>query len=174
MAIKGIICANCNRPSWKHSGSVNRSKRIGTPLYCGATCAGIARRQGKSIAQRKAEKAVYDTAYRETNFARLKSEKAAWLKRTYDAEKNKVRVKLRMPQHLEYCRRPEYREQKSRYDRAYRMQKHYGQWWQASMILLDLQAEIASRITRYEIAQQNGLLNKSTNRRREYDRTHCN
>lgn len=174
MALRSIICPECSRRAWKQVGAINRASKIKAPLYCGRACAGIGRRKNKSVAQKKAEKAAYDEAYRVKNFDRLKAQKAAHFKRTYDPEKNKLRVKLRMPQHIEYCRRPEYREQKRRYDRAHKAQKHYGPWWQAAMVLLDLQAEVASRMTRYEIYQQNGLLNKSTSRRRDYERTHRN
>lgn len=72
--------------------------------------------------------------------------------------------------HVEYCRRPEYREWKKGYDREYRCKQEYGPFWEAASILFDIENEINERISRYEIYQQNGTLNKHLNRRRDYER----
>jgi hypothetical protein len=48
--------------------------------------------------------------------------------------------------------------------------KFFGPYWEAASTLIDLENEIDSRISRYEIYQQNGTLNKHLNRRRDYER----
>ena len=73
-----------------------------------------------------------------------------------------------MPKHVEYCRRPEYRASKREYDRKHRAQQDFGPFAEAALILGDLDAEIATRASRYEIYSANGTLNKALRRKREY------
>ena len=75
-----------------------------------------------------------------------------------------------MPYHVEYCRRPDYRKWKQNYDRKYRAAKDFGAFGEAAIILNDLQNEILSRASRYEIDLASGTLNKKLQRRRDYDK----
>lgn len=108
--------------------------------------------------------------YRAREAEKLKAKKAAYYQRTADREKEREARKRRMPKHVEYCRRPEYREWKQKYDRKYRARKEFGDFGEASIVLNDLIAEINSRATRTEIYRQNGTLNKWIARRRDYER----
>lgn len=165
-----IRCPVCSATVSKATGVVNRSRRLGSPVYCGRVCSGLARRDVRDKADKVAAKAAYDAAYREKNREMLKAKKAAHYAATVDREKERAVRKARMPQHIEYCRRPQYRKWKAQYDRKYRATKEFGEFGEAAIVLFDLQAEILSRATRYEIYLANGTLNKKLNRRRDYDK----
>lgn len=160
-------CAHCGKTADKLTGEVNRARRAGLRLFCGRRCSGLAKRKHKSKAQRVEEKRLYDLAYREANLAMLKAKKHEYFKRTYDPAKAAVERKKRMHLHVEYCRRPEYRVKKSKYDRRYRSKREYGPFAEAAMLAVDLNREVKSRSSNYEIASQNGTLNKTQKRRRE-------
>lgn len=166
---KAFTCGYCGALAEQESGTVNRSVRAGSPLYCNRTCAGLARRKHKTKNQLVAEKAEYDRQYRERNREMLKRKKHEYFKRTYDPERAAIVRKARMPIHAEYCRRPEYRKWKAEYDKKYRSRKEFGDFGEAAIILNDLCSEIASRSTFTERAIAKGTLNKHTQRRREYE-----
>lgn len=162
-----FACAHCGKTAEKPAGHVNRSRTAGLRLFCGRRCFGLDRRQHKTKAQRVAEKKAYDAAYRAKNLAMLKAKKRAHHKRTYDPAKGAVVRKKRMPLHVQYCRRPEYKRWKHDYDRKYRSKREYGPFVEAAMLAVDLNREVKSRSTDYEIRSQNGTLNKTQRRRRE-------
>lgn len=164
-----IICAQCGGAAMKEIGGVNRAIRKGAPLYCNRDCAGLARRTFASDADKRAAKAAYDRQYCERN-PRCPVERAAYYQRTRDPAREAVRRKARMPQHIEYCRRPEYRRWKAQYDRQYRAGKEFGDFGEASIILNVLCSEIAARSTFNERAAEKGTLNKHQSRRRDYER----
>lgn len=170
MAKVSVICAHCGKESAKDAGCVNRSKKIGAPIYCGRECSGIARRVEKSRAQKIAEKAEYDRMYRAREAEKLRVKKAEYYQRTADRDKEREARKRRMPAHVEYCRRPEYKEWKAQYDQKYRARKWYGDFGEAAIILNILETEINSRISWIERRRQNGTLNKHQTRRRDYER----
>lgn len=172
MATVQITCAWCSRRSMKERGAVNRSRKAGLYLYCDRTCSGLGRRRPEEVtpAELKALKADYDREYRAKNRERLRAEKAARHLLTYDPEKARVERKAKMHRHVEYCRQPAYRTKKRTYDKQYRAQKQFGPFAEASLLLSDLEAEINTRATRYEIYQQNGTLNKRQQRKRDHAR----
>jgi hypothetical protein len=137
-------------------------------------CAGFGRRKNKTADQKKEEKRLYDIAYREKNLARIKAGKHEWFKRTYDPAAAAIERKKKMPQHVEYCRRPEYKAYKQKYDQQYRAKKIYGEFHESFLILQKIDQEVASRASKYDIALENGTINKAQHRRREYERTHSN
>lgn len=165
-----IVCAYCGKGALKESGGVNRAIRIGASLYCDRECSGKGRRIFRTDSEKRAEKAAYDAEYRERNRAILKAKKAAYYASHADREKERAVRKKRMPQHVEYCRQPEYRKWKAQYDRKYLARKRYGDFGQAAIVLRVLEAEISSRASRIEISRTNGTLNKHQNRRRDYER----
>lgn len=164
-----FLCAHCGKHGFKSVGHINRSAKCGAPLFCGRKCFGLQRRLNRSDAEKRALKAEYDAEYREINRAKLKARKAAYYQRTHDPVKEAEARKKRMPQHVEYCRRPEYRKWKQEYDRKHRAGKFYGPFSEAFLLLQDLEAEIASRASRYEIYSANGTRNKWIQRRRDYE-----
>jgi hypothetical protein len=165
-ALMKFKCAHCQKTTDKPTGHVNRARAAGQRLFCGRRCSGLAKRKHKTKAQRVAEKAAYDRQYRENNTNDLKARRAAAFKRNYDPAKAAVYRKKRMPWHVEYCRRPEYRKWKSEYDRHHRAEKFYGPLAESFMLTQDLNRAIKERMTNYEIAQANGTFGKTQKRRR--------
>lgn len=167
--LKKFKCSQCGKIGKKQSGHLNRSKKIGAPVYCNMRCSGLGRRNGKTKAQKKAEKRLYDINYRLTS-PTLKKRKAAYYQRTHDPVKEAKIRKKRMHLHVKYCQQPEYVAWKKKYDRKYRCQQEFGPFWEAASVLLDLENEVERRISKYEIYRQNGTLNKWIQRRRHYEK----
>lgn len=160
-------CAHCGKTNDKWAGHVNRARKAGLNLYCNRRCAGLGRRDGKTKAQKREEKRLYDLEYRAKNLAMLKAKKRAYHKLTYDpVEAAKVR-KARMPKHVEYCRQPAYKAWKQGYDRKYRAKKYYGPFDEAYLLTMDITNEIKGRTTRHEVKYQNGCTNKAQRRKRQ-------
>lgn len=159
-------CERCGAAAEKESSHVNRSRRLGRGLYCDRACAGLARRKGKTKAQRIAEKKAYDHDYRLRDTETLKARKRAYHLRTYDPVKEAAKRKEKMPRHVEYCRQPEYRAWKREYDKQYRASK-FGSFAECYSLLLQLNTEIASRMSRYDIYMANGRFEKYYEKRRQ-------
>lgn len=165
-----IRCAHCGKEADKHTGTVNRSTAAGRPLYCSRECAGLAKRKFKTVEQRKAEKSAYDAKRRVELADKIKAEKRAYHLRTYDPAKAAVKRKARMPRHVEYCRRPEYRAWKREYDKQYRAEKEYGEFAECFLLAMEIRDECLSRMSDYEIRLEKGTMNKALKRRRDYER----
>lgn len=165
-------CAHCGKATDKPAGHVNRARNRGFALYCGIECSGLGRRLHKTKSDKVAEKSAYDLEYRRKNKAMLKAKKRAYFERTYDPEAARIKRQKRMPQHVEYCRRPEYREWKQQYDRRYRAEKHYGDFADCFLLIQDIRAECLSQQSDYEIRHAKGRVAMTTQRRRDYERTH--
>lgn len=166
-----FICAYCQRKASQPVGAVNRARKIGAPLYCDRECAGFGRRHNKTKAERVEEKRLYDAEYRRKNRAMLKAKKHEYFKRTYDPAKAAVERKKRASAHVEYCRRPEYREWKRGYDRQYRAVKEYGEYADCFLLVQDIRAECLSQHSDYEIRMSKGTFGKSQQRKRDYARS---
>lgn len=169
-----ITCPQCGCKTEKASGVVNRSRRLGWPVYCGRTCAGLAHRTNKSDAEKRAAKAEYDRKYRAAGGEELLAKKRSAYRDRLERDPEGLRAAqkslrtLRRTAHAEYCRQPEYRAKKKTYDRQHRAHRFYGPFADAFLALQDLETEIAVRASRYEIYSQNGTLNKALRRKREY------
>lgn len=175
MALTEITCAHCGMLAMRRSGDVTRSRKLGWPIYCDRTCAGLAHRLAvpKTTEQKKIEKAVYDEEYRAKNVASLRAKKASYYAENHDREKERETRQRRMPQHIEYCRRPEYRAWKKEYDREYLAKKRFGEFWESALLCLDIRRkalELAGGD--YELRLAKGYFANRTTiaRRREYDR----
>lgn len=160
-------CAHCGRTCEKAAGHVNRARDAGLNLYCDRRCSGLGRRTGKTAAQKKEEKRLYDLEYRAKNLELILERKREYHQRTYDPSKAAELRKKRMPLHVEYCRQPKYKRWKQGYDRKYRAKKYFGPFAEAAMLLSDLNLEIKTRGDKHEIRYQNGQTNKVQRRRRQ-------
>lgn len=165
-----VKCGYCGKRIEKESGAVNRARKIKAHLYCDKRCFGLSRRQYKSRDQKVEEKRLYDLAYRRKNRATLKVKKHDYFVRTYDPVAAAEVRKVRMPQHIEYCRQPSYRRWKRRYDRQYRANRLYGPFAECFLLLQKIDKEVDSRLSDYEVRQINGTLNKRQERKRVYER----
>lgn len=161
-----IKCAHCEKRSDKPQSAVGRARRDGAPLYCNRTCAGLGRRTHKTKAQKIEEKRQYDAQRRVLLADRLKAEKQAYHKRTYDPAKAAVERAKNMARHVEYCRQPAYKAKKHEYDKRRYAQK-FGAFAECVGVLQELKAVIASRMSKYDIYMANGRYDKYAERRRE-------
>jgi hypothetical protein len=161
-------CAYCGKTADKSAGHVNRARAAGLNLYCNRRCSGLGRRNGKTKAQKRKEKRLYDANYRKTS-PTLKARRHAFHVRTYDPVKAAKVRKKRMPQHVEYCRQPWYKAWKKEYDLRHRSKK-FGAFADAYRLTMELNREIKRRITNEELEKskyQEGRCNKSQSRERE-------
>lgn len=170
MTIGRIIacaCPQCCASFEALVGRVNRAVKIGAPLYCSKACSGLARRVEKADDQKRAEKAEYDRRRRLEKGDALKAEKRAY----YAANRDRLLAvmaeyrKVRMPAHVEYCRRPEYKAKKHEYDMR-RNAEEYGEWAETWRLLLDLEKEIRSQASAYERRVANGYYTRNAQKRR--------
>lgn len=129
----------------KRVGCYNRAMRVGSPLFCSQTCSGIAHRTDTRTKEQKvADKAEYDRQYRERNRESLQGKKANYYRENHDREKEREVRQRRMPLHVEYCRRPEYKNYKREYD-ANRRASEYGPFGEAYKDLVALTKTIRER-----------------------------
>jgi hypothetical protein len=165
-----VRCAQCRKWIEKETGHVNRAKKVGLKLFCDKHCFGISRRRHKTKAQKVAEKRLYDIEYRRKNRKLLKAKKRAYFERTYDpVAAAKVR-KARMHLHVAYCRQPHYKRWKKRYDNRYRAGKMFGSYAESFLLLQKIEREVSSRMTKHEVRQSNGIINKAQERKRAFAR----
>lgn len=163
-------CSHCGKRVKQLPQYIRRARKAGLPIFCDKRCFGLSRRVVKSKAQKVEEKRLYDMAYRRKNRRLLKAKKRAHFLRTYDPVKAAKVRKARMPYHVAYCQSPRYRRWKKRYDQRHRAGKYFGPFAESFLVLLKLENEISSRISRYEVYQANGTLNKTQERKRAYAR----
>lgn len=172
-----IFCSSCQQWKPRDNGSINAARKAGRKLYCGRICSGIGRRKEAPVGPRnpnwKKIKSAYDKQRRERLHDVLRAKAKAYYAKVGPLQRDKERAtrKARMPKHVEYCRQPTYRVKKEKYDRKRRAVIQFGkEFADAFLVLQEIENEIDSRIDRNEIYRQNGLVNKSVKRRREYER----
>lgn len=162
-------CAHCDNEVKQSISAINRAHKNGLPIFCNKTCFGLSRRlkNPPTLEQRKESKRIYDAKRRIEKIEEIREKKRIYYANNHDREKEREYRKNNMWKHVEYCRNPEYKKYKSKYDRRYRAIKYYGEYAESALILLDLENELDARATRYEIYSTNGTLNKALKRRRE-------
>lgn len=168
--MKQFFCAYCGKEAQQPNGAVNRAIRRGLPLHCNKLCSGMGRRKNKSKEQKVTEKRNYDIEYRSKNQAILKAKKKEYYQLTRDPIQEKEIRKKRMHLHIQYCQQPWYKEWKKEYDRKYLAKKHYGEYWESAVLITDLEVELEEKMSWYDRQIAKGTLNKSNQRRRDYER----
>lgn len=161
------ICTYCGNEFEACSSAYNRAVKHGLNVYCSREHSGLGRRKNKSKEQKKADKAEYDRQYRAKNIEMLKKKKHEYFTKTYDPAKAAIERKKRMPKHVEYCRRPEYRAYKKQYDKKYRANKIFGEYADAFLVLLDIEEQIDKRELRQK-SEHGYIINKSQIRKRSW------
>lgn len=146
-----VACDQCGRETTKSTSHVNRAKRIGAHLYCSRACSGLARRDGRSLEEKRADKAAYDRDYR----AKLGAELLAKKKAAYDAVKEtpEYRAKQREQRRRQkesgyrenYLKGERYRRYKHDYDIRKRSREQYGEFAECHRLLIELEKEIRRR-----------------------------
>ena len=169
-----FTCNNCGAAAKKERGAYNRATKRGYRNFCSRKCAGEAKKIDRCPNERKERKRIYDAEYRSKNKELLKKKKAEWRRKTYDPERAAQERKSKMAAHVEYCRRPEYKKYKKKYDKEYRARKKYGEYWESFCLLMDIKEEVLKKSNRYQVDLENNKLNKKLRRRRDYERLNCN
>lgn len=147
MSKVSVLCPQCEKWKAREAGAVNRARKIGAKLYCGRKCSMLAKRVDNPVTPRnpnwKEIKREYDRKYRERKGDERKSQKKAYYARIGPTirEKERETRKKRMPLHLEYCRRPEYKAKKHAYD-IQRNREEYGEYAECYDMLRILTQEI--------------------------------
>jgi len=164
-------CSYCGALLNKRNSEINRAKKKGLNLYCNRECFALSHRKNKTEEQKKKEKREYDKAYREKNKRLIKAKKSEYFKKDYakNPDKYKKRRKEGYGYHAEYINTPEYKAYKKNYDKKHRAEKKYGEFWESSILLNEIEKQIPNR----EVKQQKGLINKSQKRKRNYEKTKC-
>jgi hypothetical protein len=161
-----IVCPYCGKSAKKRPSDVNRAKRTGLKIYCSLRCSALGRRGGKTKAQKKEEKRLYDIEYRTKNLDEIRAKKKEYFKRTYDPVKAAKDRKKTMARHVEYCRQPWYKAWKKEYDKRYRASE-YGEYADVFLLVQTLDREIQERMSNEEIHSKNETYNKKQHRSRE-------
>jgi len=162
-----VVCANCGATIEKVLGCVNRANKEGRRLFCNRTCSSATHKSDhRTPEQKKADKAAYDERYRQKQADILKAKKAAYYQKTRNPEKEREKRKERMPLHVEYCRKPEYRKKKHSYD-IQRQSAMYGEFAEAHRLLVELEREIIkSTPDKYERLKQRGYFEVQNEKRK--------
>lgn len=163
-----IVCSHCGKTVDKPKGYVTRALKIGAPQFCDKKCFGLSHRVDRTLEEKKLLKRDYDKQYRDKKAEIIKAKK-----KTYDqslagrAMQKRNRDKFKN-NHLEYCRTEKYRlGYKKNYDEKYHANKKYGEYFEAAIILHKIEEKIQPEL--YNIKYNNGLLNKSQNRKRKWN-----
>lgn len=170
-----LTCNYCHKQfkvKENNIGSRKKSIRLGLPIYCNRECAGLGRRTNETEDEKKIHKQWYDLFIRasmtddERNLDAFQN--AVYFQMDYIAnpEKYKEIRKKKMPKHIEYCRQPAYKAKKHTYDLERNHKTQYGDFWEASIILLQLEKEIDKRVAKGELK----LITKSQKRKRKWQR----
>lgn len=169
------ICPVCGEKFSRRLAYYKVAQRKGLNSYCSKKCSGIGRRDGKTVEQKKKEKAEYDKKFRYYHKDGIKQRKAAAFKIDYAANPEKYREqrKKRYPKHLEYLRTPEYKAWKKEYDLKYLAKKDYGAFSEAAILLSELEKFLVQNMPS-ELRFQMGITNKTQKRKRLWQRTNKN
>jgi hypothetical protein len=162
------ICPYCECEfEIKNIGHYNRSIRDGYKVYCSRVHAGLGRRDGKTLEQKKKEKAEYDKNYRYYYKEGIRQKKAERFKKDYAAHPEKYRKERqrRYSEHLKYLQRPEYKKWKKEYDLKHLAKKDYGIFWECSLLLKELETWLLNN-SPDGMKFQMGITNKTQIRKR--------
>jgi len=139
-----IRCAQCGKWTEKSTGHANRARKLKARMFCSRKCFGLFWRSNKTNEEKKAEKAAYDKKYNRKNQDWRAFQNAFWFVWDYqkNAEKYRQWRRRRMKAHVDYCRRPEYKKWKKKYDESHMAAKKYGDFAEAALILKKLEGMI--------------------------------
>jgi len=161
-------CAYCGNKFEIHTGHFNRANKVGLNVYCCKKHSTLGRRSSETKEEKKAVKMWYDMLLRvsmtEDDRMLHSLQNAVYFNIDYanNPEKYKEIRRIKMPKHVEYCRQPAYKKRKKKYDEQYRAKINYGSFWEAAVVLKELENVIDAR----EAKKENKLFNKSTSKRK--------
>lgn len=161
-----VKCSYCSKKTEKSTGHYNRATKLGAKLYCSQKCFGLDRRADESIEDKRRIKYFYDAFLHLADPEKKRKAAADYFKKDYAAnpEKYKKWRRERQARHSEYCRQPEYKSYKHKYDVERHHKNMYGEFWEASILLNELEKNIDNR----EAKKSTGLICKSQKRKRQW------
>lgn len=162
-----VICPYCRNESEIRTGNVNRAKKLGVPIYCNRTCAGLARRINRTPEEWKQIKAEYDKKRRAELKDILKAKQKAYNESPRGRAMQKRQREKRKELHAQYIKSDRYKEWKKEYDEKYHAKYNYGEFWEAAIALKNVEDEILP--DRKQARIQKGTYNKSTKRKRAWN-----
>ncbi|MGL4640176.1 MAG: hypothetical protein ACRCVX_10700 [Shewanella sp.] len=167
--MKTCACHSCGTNFERTPSAFNRAEKAGGKHFCSRACFGDSRKvvDKRSTEQKKLAKAEYDRQRRAAIPEILKTKKKEYYQKNREEILKKMTAgrKDRMPKHVEYCRRPEYKIKKRAHDIKVRCME-YGDFDEAWRLLLDLEKEIRSRLTKYERLVAKGYFSRNARERR--------
>lgn len=158
-----IVCSHCGCEVEKPTGHVNRARKLGMKMFCSQKCFGLDRRVNRTEEEWKKIKADYDREYRKNNPIKDLKTKAYNESPRGRAAQKRNREK-RKEKHAEYIKSERYRKWKHDYDKKYHAQSNYGEFWEAAILLNEIETILLPQ--RLEVKIQKGIYNKSQNRKR--------
>ncbi len=154
-----LVCRHCGK-SFKvkenNIGQRKKSIRLGLPIYCGRKCSGLGRRTNETKEDKIVHKQWYDLFIRasmsddERDLRSIQALVLFHLDYRANPEKYRQERQRKMPAHIEYCRRPEYKEWKRSYDEHYRAHKDFGEFAGAAVVLKQIEKIVDSKKIRIE------------------------
>jgi hypothetical protein len=157
-----VVCDHCGAEIEKSTGHVNRARGLGLKLFCNRTCFGLFHRTSKE--EKKRLKVAYDKQRRAELKDVLKAKQKAYNESPAGRAMQKRHREKRKEFHKEYIKSEKYRKWKQKYDLKYHAKANYGEYWEAAIILNDIETDLLP--VRLEVKTQKGLLNKSQQRKR--------
>jgi ribosomal protein L24E len=159
-----VQCHWCGKDVEKHTGHVNRAKKEGCFLFCNKVCFGLNRRKPKTEDEKREIKRLYDIEYRKKNNNRIKSRMQKYNASPAGRAMQKRNREKFKESHKEYIKQPKYRVYKKDYDQKYCAKKNYGEFWESSLVLKEIEQVIEPE--KAELKIQKGTYNKSQKRKR--------
>lgn len=164
-----FICASCGKFGEKDASAVNRATSIGAKLFCNRVCFGLSRRRSPDVTtdQLKAAKREYDAKRRAEKGEELLEKRRDYYHSNRQAILASMAVyrKKHMARHVEYCRQPTYKAKKQDYDKK-RNEMEYGEFAETWRLLQQVEAEIRSQASAYEVRVQQGYYTRNAQKRR--------
>jgi hypothetical protein len=157
-----VKCHWCGVEVDKNTGHYNRAKQEGRLLFCSKTCFGLNRRTSKE--QKIEAKRLYDIEYRKKNLEKLKAKKEIYYKTEAGRAAQKRNRDKRKEAHKAYIKTASYKQWKYEYDQKYHAKNNYGEFWEASLVLKEIETVIEPE--KLEVKIQKGTYNKSQKRKR--------
>lgn len=167
MRIKSITCKICKKrfdvlySQWTAYGR----------KYCSMKCSGIGCRNSKE--EKLLLKKLYDIQRRDElgDVLKYRKRKAYYENHEEHLKRQKkyrttAKYKRYMKKFLKTYYTDEWKKHKKDYDRKFRSKRNFGEFWESAYVELLINDEIKKTHTKYDVALENGTLNKSLRRKR--------
>lgn len=134
-----IKCHQCGIEVEKFTGHVNRALKMGNNVYCGRKCEGIGRQKGYTNEDRKKIKHDYDQKRKGLDWMPLYNAFCFHLDYAANPEKYREIRRKKYPKHLLYLKSSKYRNYKKQYDHVYHAKNKYGAFWEAAILVENIE-----------------------------------